>query len=136
MLALVASTTTAFAPPHQALRGATRSYSTSRGRWATSMSVIEDATRSTTLEATSRWLQQSGGVLGSARAVVAPSGQGLGLETTQAVRRGDELLRTPAPLAITAETALRSDIGQYIAEFEPQAISLMPLPALNCCRKE
>jgi hypothetical protein len=46
---------------------------------------------------------------------------GLGLVAAKAIRRGDAVLTIPDRLAITTESALRSELlGPYLAEFEPQ----------------
>ena len=65
------------------------------------------------------WVASQGGDIAGVRACDA-GGQGLGLVATKATRRGDVLVSVPEGLAITAESALRSEIlGPYLAEFEP-----------------
>ena len=63
------------------------------------------------------WVEKSGGTV-DVKAAPAKVG-GIGLEATKAVRRGDVLLSVPLSLGLSAESALRSSIGVYLAEFEP-----------------
>ena len=63
------------------------------------------------------WVEKSGGTA-DVKAAPAKVG-GIGLEATKAVRRGDVLLSVPLSLGLSAESALRSSIGVYLAEFEP-----------------
>lgn len=64
------------------------------------------------------WIEQAGG----SAAGVAPApaiDDGVGLVATNGARRGDVLLAVPLSLGLSAESALRSSIGAYLAEFEP-----------------
>lgn len=66
------------------------------------------------------WVASHGGDVSRVR-VSETSAMGLGLEAAKPTRRGDVLLSVPESLAITAESALRSEIlGPYLAEFEPE----------------
>ena len=64
------------------------------------------------------WVEQAGGIASKVAARSTPFG--VGLVATQAARRGEPLLEVPISLAISAESALRSSIGPYIAEFDPE----------------
>ena len=67
------------------------------------------------------WVTQSGGSTAGVAPVPTKFGDGscIGLAATQGARRGDVLLSVPLSLGLSAESALRSSIGPYIAEFEP-----------------
>ena len=69
--------------------------------------------------AVAKWVDGCGG---ATEAVTAEEvdGCGLGLVTTRPARRGDILLSVPLSLGLSAESALRSSIGVYLAEFEPE----------------
>lgn len=66
------------------------------------------------------WVASHGGDVSGVR-VCDTSNMGLGLVAARAIRRGDAILTVPNGLAITTESALRSEIlGPYLAEFEPE----------------
>lgn len=78
------------------------------------------------------WVESNGGEASGVAAAPALDGTGLGLVATRAANGGNDLLTVPIALGISAESALRSTIGVYLAEFEPElgdfaliALSLM-----------
>lgn len=66
----------------------------------------------------SAWVEACGGSTDAAVVAEAP-GCGLGLVTARPVRRGETILSVPLNLGLSAESALRSSIGLYLAEFDP-----------------
>ena len=75
----------------------------------------QDDTRLADLPALCQWVDDAGGDgLVAVEAESTPD-HGLGLRTTQAVKRGDVLLSVPMTLALGAESVLRSSIGQWYA---------------------
>eukprot|EP00966_Prymnesium_polylepis_P226391 5237002-Prymnesium_polylepis.1 len=66
-----------------------------------------------------RFVEAAGGQTGGVRGVLTAD-KGYGLVASRAARRGDVLLSVPASLALSAEAALRSDLGGAIAEFDPE----------------
>lgn len=52
-------------------------------------------------------------------AIEVTSSSGLGLRTTRAVKQGEVLLGVPEQLVLSAESALRSSIGQWLVDFDP-----------------
>ena len=68
------------------------------------------------------WVEQMGGSATGVRPVaakLADGTSGVGLAATDSARRGDTLLSVPLSLGLSAESALRSSMGPYIAGFEP-----------------
>ena len=65
------------------------------------------------------WVEKEGGNTAGAAAQPADVGGGVGLAATKDARRGDTLLAVPLDLGLSAESCLRSDIGPYLAEFDP-----------------
>lgn len=87
---------------------------------ATSSPTVEATRQSAALDLW-RWVEQAGGSApeGSAVAIEVTASSGLGLRTTRAVKQGDVLLDVPERLVLSAESALRSSIGQWLADFDP-----------------
>jgi len=83
------------------------------------MSVDAQA-RLSAMPALCSWVDQNGGASTAVQAITTSSAQGLGLQATRSVRRGQALLSVPDSLAITAESALRSDLGMWLEEFDPE----------------
>ena len=75
----------------------------------------QDDTRLADLPALCQWVDGAGGDGLVAVEVESTPDHGLGLRTTQAVKRGDVLLSVPMTLALGAESVLRSSIGQWYA---------------------
>ena len=79
------------------------------------------ATRMADAQRVLKWVETCGGSVSAVRAVSSPSsGGGLGLAAYKSVRRGEELVSVPLSLGLSAESALRSAMGPYIAEFDPE----------------
>ena len=77
------------------------------------------ATRVAAVPPLAEWVASQGGDVSVVQAADAAQ-LGVGLVAARAVRRGDRLLSVPEELAITAESALRSELlGAYLVEFEP-----------------
>jgi len=67
----------------------------------------------------SEWLKGTGGYVGPAQPV-STDAAAIGLRASGAIRRTEAVISVPQNVAITAETALRSDLGKWISEFEPE----------------
>lgn len=65
------------------------------------------------------WVERSEGSCKGAD-VAAEQARGLGLVATDAARRGDTLVSVPLSLGLSAEGVLRSSIGVYLTEFDPE----------------
>ena len=76
------------------------------------------AIRASEAQQVAAWVAQSGGQCDAVR--VTASDKGLGLVAAKDVRRGDDLLSVPLSLGLTTETVLRSSIGAFLADFEPE----------------
>ena len=64
-------------------------------------------------------VESSGGTIGGVAAEKV-DGEGIGLKATRDMRRGDALATVPTTMVVTAERALRSDLGPFLVDFEPE----------------
>ena len=83
------------------------------------MGLMEDGMRFAAVPALAEWVESQGGECTCATGACVPS-QGIGLEAARDVRSGEAVVTVPDALAITSATALRSSIGSWLSDFDPQ----------------
>jgi len=78
---------------------------------------LSASTRLSQAEQVAEWVAQSGGEYNGVQVAI---NDGLTLVASKDARSGDELLQVPLSLGLTAESVLRSSIGVYLVDFEPE----------------
>lgn len=66
------------------------------------------------------WIEGAGGTVAGIAPQATGDGIGLGLVAAKGARRGDAVLSVPLSLGLSAESCLRSSLGEYLPEFYPE----------------